>query len=244
MEQVLSVPQLAARLGVSAARARFLVASGRIPAQQVAGRWIIQEKDADAFRRVSGGRPMGERTAWLFLRYATGQDVSGASDVDRHRLARRMERLRDADDAVGLLAAWLPNRAVTHRFMMFVEHPEGLRGDPRIRLSGISHPLSGLSADGEVEAYVSRGDLAALRRDWFLVDAPAGVREHVLLRVAAELPEVTPLLVAADLADRGGVRELDAAARIVSGLFRGGAHGKLPGSRLPCRGVMLGSRSS
>lgn len=87
-----------------------------------------------------------------------------------------------------------------------------LRNDPRIRLSGVSHTDSGLLANSEIEGYVNREDLDSLVRDWFLVKARPGQRYNVLLHVAEHLPENLPVLfIAADLAERAGVRERQAA---------------------------------
>ncbi len=97
-----------------------------------------------------------------------------------------------------------------------------LRQDPRIRLSGICHPASGLLANAEVEAYVVREDYDTLVKDWFLVQVSAGSRANVVLHVAELVPKKTPvLLVAVDLAERGGVREEEAARELIGNLNLG-----------------------
>lgn len=44
--RLMTIPELAIRIGVTESRARFLVSSGRIRGQQVGGRCVIYEADA------------------------------------------------------------------------------------------------------------------------------------------------------------------------------------------------------
>lgn len=54
---------------VNESRARLLVQSGRIRAQKVGGRWVIDEADAAHHRAgVPAGRPLSERSAWHLLK--------------------------------------------------------------------------------------------------------------------------------------------------------------------------------
>ena len=83
----------------------------------------------------------------------------------------------------------------------------------------MSHPDSGLLSNSELEAYVSRKDFEAVVKDWYLVKARAGQRSNVLLHIAEEVPdELPPLVVAADLAERPGVREQQAAREIIGSI--------------------------
>jgi hypothetical protein len=94
-----------------------------------------------------------------------------------------------------------------------------MREDKRIHLSGISHPAAGLLSNSEVEAYVQRDRFDDVVRDWFLVEPSPHKRPNVVLRVAGHVPEVLPpLAVAADLAERPGFREQQAALEIVRSL--------------------------
>lgn len=220
----LSIPELAKRLNVNESRARQLVQSGRIRGQRVGGRWIVDEADAAQYRPGKpAGRPLSERSAWqlmsCFWDDSPGYpllDYFEPSPVEKHRLKERISRLQDSPDLLGLLAAWLAKRAEKFEFSSSPEDIAELRADKRIHLSGVSHPRSGLLANSEVEAYVRRDELNDIVKDWFLVEPFPGKRPNVVLRAAEQIPdELPPLAVAADLAERPGVREQQAARGIV-----------------------------
>lgn len=224
----LSVPELAKRLHVNESRARLLVQSGRIPAQRVGGRWIIDEADAAHYRAgVPAGRPLSERSAWQLLLYSCRNPVHHVdhlvlSPVEKHRVNLRWERLLESSDPLMLVCSLLAKRAEKVELSSSPADLAELREDPRIRLSGVSHPDSGLLSNSEVEAYVSRQNFEALVKDWFLVKPSAGKRPNVLLHIAEEVPEeLPPLLVAADLAERPGVREQQAAREIIGRIHAG-----------------------
>jgi excisionase family DNA binding protein len=217
-----SVPELAKRLNVNESRARHLVRSGRIPAQRVGGRWLIDE--ADAARYGSGapaGRPLSERSAWQLMLHARNAAVhasadSGLSPVEKHRLKQRLQRLEASPDPLRLVSALLARRAERQEYLLSPEDIADLREDPRLHLSGVSHPDSGLLSNSEIEAYVDRDNVMPLVRDWFLVKASAGRRPNVVLHVASEVPDVLPLLsIAADLAERPGAREQQMARELI-----------------------------
>lgn len=220
----LSIPELAKRLSVNESRARHLVQSGRIRGQRVGGRWLVDEADASQYRPgAPAGRPLSERNAWLFARAACDvlKDAQpdflvGVSPVEKYRLNQRLQRWEEAAFSVPLLLALLANRAERLEYAASRGDIPELRQDARLRPSGVSHPESGLLANSELEAYVSRGDVNALVRDWFLVEAKPGQRANVVLRVANDVPDKLPLLiVAADLAERPGAREQEAARELV-----------------------------
>ncbi|VXB93272.1 conserved hypothetical protein [Arthrobacter sp. 9V] len=219
----LSIPQLAKRLNVNESRARQLVHSGRIRGQRVGGRWIVEEADAAQYRPGKpAGRPLSERSAWqlmsCFWEDNPGQpllEYLEPSPVEKHRLKERISRLQNSPDLVELLA-WLANRAERFEFSSSPSDIAELREDKRIHLSGVSHPRSGLLANSEVEAYVRRDELRDVVKDWFLVEPHPGKRPNVILHAAERIPEeLPPLVVAADLAERPGVREQQAAREIL-----------------------------
>ncbi len=221
---VLSIPELANRLNVHESRARQLVHSGRIRGQRVGGRWIVDEADAAQYRPGKpAGRPLSERSAWqlmsCFWEDSPRHSPLGylePSPVEKHRLKERINRLQDSPDLIKLLAAWLANRAEKFEFSSSPDDIAELREDKRIHLSGVSHPCSGLLANSEVEAYVRRNELQDVVKDWFLVEPSPGRRPNVILRAAEQVPdELPPLVVAADLAERPGVREQQAAREIL-----------------------------
>lgn len=220
----LSIPELAKRLNVNESRARHLVQSGRIRGQRVGGRWLVDEADASQYRPgAPAGRPLSERNAWLFALAASNAWEDAESDflvrvspVERYRLNQRLQRWEDAAFSFPLLLSLLANRADRLEFSAGRGDIPELTKDPRLRPSGVSHPESGLLANSELEAYVSRSDVGALVRDWFLVEAKPGLRANVVLHVANDVPDELPLLVvAADLAERPGAREQEAARELV-----------------------------
>lgn len=218
----LSIPELARRLHLNESRARLLVQSGRIRGQRVGGRWLIEEADAAQYRPGGpAGRPLSERSAWQLMRNARNEAVHGSIDpdlspVEKHRLNQRLQRLRASPHSLELVRSLLAKRAERMEYSSSPAEIAELRNDPRLRLSGVSHPASGLLSNSEVEAYVNRKELDAIVKDWFLVKARAGSRANVVLHVANDVPDDLPsLLIAADLAERPGVREQQAALEIL-----------------------------
>lgn len=215
----LSVPELAKRLDVAESRARVLVASGRIPGQRVGGQWVVDEADAAAYRPAAAGRPLAERSAWQFIAAFCGEQAIRSQDLDpveRHRLSSRIAKFRSSDDPVLLACSMLSKRADELKLSASPADLADLKEDPRLRLSGVSHPAAGLLSGFEVEAYVARRDLDAVIKDFLLVPCARGSRANVVLHAADAVPdEVPPLLVAVDLAERNGVREQEAARELI-----------------------------
>ena len=218
---VLSPAQAAIRLKISERRVRALLEEGRIPAQRVSGRWVIDEADLSQHQPGGpAGRPLSERSAWLFITRACTTDhrtpAPDLSAIEKHRVNQRLERLKESPDPLGLIRSLLANRAEKVGFSSSPADLAELREDPRLRLSGVSHPDSGLLSNAEIEAYASREDFESVVKDWFLVRPAAGQRPNVILHVAESIPEeLPPLAVAADLAERPGAREQQAAREII-----------------------------
>ncbi|MBT2513398.1 helix-turn-helix domain-containing protein [Arthrobacter sp. ISL-30] len=217
----LSTVEVAQRLNISERRVRALLKDGRIRGQQVAGRWIIENADAASYKPGGiAGRPLSKRSAWQFIQYlpyaVRGDRPPDLSPVDWQRLRQRWQRLLESEDPAVLVRSLLAKRSDKVEMSSNPADLVELRRDNRIRLSGVSHPASGLLSNSEVEAYVSRDNFDSVVRDWLLVKAPMGSRPNVVLHVAEELPEeVPPLLVAADLAERPGTREQAAARELI-----------------------------
>ncbi|GAA3285285.1 helix-turn-helix domain-containing protein [Paenarthrobacter aurescens] len=220
----LSIPELAKRLNVNESRVRQLVHSGRIRGQRIGGRWIIEESDAAQYRPGKpAGRPLSERSAWQLVscfwddpQLHSALDYFEPSPLEKHRLNERISRLQNSPGPLELLSAWLANRAEKFEFSSSPADIAELREDNRVRPSGVSHPRSGLLANSELEAYVRRDELKDIVRDWLLVEPAPGKKPNVILRAAEHIPdELPPLLVAADLAERPGVREQQAAREIL-----------------------------
>jgi excisionase family DNA binding protein len=54
---MITVREAAERLGISARRVRFYIASGRIPAKKFATVWMIKEKDLKKYKPRPPGNP-------------------------------------------------------------------------------------------------------------------------------------------------------------------------------------------
>ncbi|MFH5877864.1 hypothetical protein [Arthrobacter sp. NA-172] len=123
------------------------------------------------------------------------------------------------EDPLPLLKAWLPRRARRVELDINQADLADLRNDPRVMLSGVSHPSSGLLAGNEAEVYVRDSVAPAVMDDYLLVDPPPGTPANVVLHaydggIGFDFNEVPILALAADLSERVGVRELAAARNL------------------------------
>lgn len=169
-------------------------------------------------------RPLSTRSCWVIFNWADSdlpEDVKiRISAVEKHRLKDRLRKLSHASDPLPLVRAWFAHRADPRRLRASADDLADLRADRRLVLSGVSHPEAGLLAGNEVEGYVSAADLQDLVDDYLLVeprqDSPANVVLHVFDE-PEDLSErgVPPLALAADLAERPGVREQNAARELI-----------------------------
>ncbi|WP_413543946.1 helix-turn-helix domain-containing protein [Citricoccus nitrophenolicus] len=205
----LTVSEYAHRSGLSERRVRQLVKDGELAASRAGRIWII-ETPGSMPRRLPG-RPMSAQNALLLARWLEGLDV----DAQRsHRFRGIASRLSAEDHPELLLASLLARRARRKVYAVQDGDLPELREDSRMKLSGVSHEQSGLLAAREVEGYVSPDDLESVVRDYLMVETPVG-KGSVLLHVAELNGPVPPLFVAADLSERGGVRELQASREII-----------------------------
>lgn len=210
----LSISQLSERLGVSPNRARNLVAHGLIKGERVGRQWVVDESEAARYQ-PRAGRPLSAANAWRLVSYPSGGGLD-AHPMEASRIREHIASLQRASDPVVKLCSLMAARAEKAEFAASPSDLADLREDPRVRLSGVSHPLSGLLSSSEIEGYVSRKDLSSLVEEWFLLERRAGQRPNVVLHVVDEVPqELPPLLIAADLADRRGVREHQAARELI-----------------------------
>ena len=206
-----SVPEAARMMGVSVARARRLAAEGRIHARIVGGRWLVDAASLPSALRRS--RPMSPRMAWALVVLSDGARPDWVEPRESYRLRRALERLAADDEPELLLRSWLASRAERRR--LSAPDAKALRSDARVLLSGLSDERAGLSAAGDVEGYVGADDADAVIRDHLLIDA--GPSADVVLHVSPLLPGVPVplLLVAADLAEHDGPRELARARELI-----------------------------
>ncbi len=205
------VPEASRLMGVSVARARRLAAEGRIDARLVGGRWLVDAASLPSAPRRS--RPMSPRMAWALVVLSDGGKPDWVEPRESYRLRRALDRLAADDEPELLLRSWLASRGDRRR--LSAPDVQTLRSDARMVLSGLSDARAGLSAAGYVEGYVQADDADAVIRDHLLIDA--GRSADVVLHVSPLLPEVPVplLLVAADLADHDGPRELARARALI-----------------------------
>jgi len=206
-----SVPEAARMMGVSVGRARRLAAEGRIHARIVGGRWLVDAASLPSAPRRS--RPMSPRMAWALVVLSDGGRPDWVEPRESYRLRRALDRLAADDEPELLLRSWLASRAARRR--LSAPDSQALRSDARVVLSGLSDERAGLSAAGDVEGYVQVGDADVVIRDHLLIEAESSA--DVVLHVSPRLPEapVPLLLVAADLADHDGPRELARARELI-----------------------------
>ncbi|QGQ18497.1 helix-turn-helix domain-containing protein [Cellulomonas sp. JZ18] len=209
------VPEAARMLGVSPGRVRQVIADGSIAARQVGGRWLIDVASLPSAPRR--GRPMSPRIAWALAEMSAGRRAPWLSNEEAYRLRVRRNTLAHDARPELLLRSWLASRADRHQ--LAAPDPRQLQDDPRLVPSGISDPRSGMSAGHQVEAYVHADAFEDVRADHLLVPADRS-RANVWLHAAPLLPErpVPLLLVAADLADHDGPRELGRARELIAAL--------------------------
>lgn len=210
------VPEAARMLGISPPRVRQLIADGSVAARQVAGRWLIDVASLPSAPRR--GRPMSPRIAWALVELGVGRRAEWLSNEEAYRLRSRRVALAHDPEPELLLRSWLASRARRHQ--LAAADPSPLLDDPRLVPSGISDPRSGMSATHQVEAYVHADDLEDVRADHLLIPADR-TRANVWLHAAPLLPDrpVPALLVAADLAEHDGARELGRARDLLATAF-------------------------
>jgi hypothetical protein len=214
-DRLVTIPEAAERLGVSAQRVRALVQASELVAVRAEGIWLI-DADSLAKRRLlaelgvaaASARPWSQPITWAAMR-ALDDDEALLSQLDR-KARYRLRRRLDNPDPAQLLSA-VRNRARVVRASVHPSRAVGLRD--LVVPSGITgtgiHGL-GLTGDDAVDGYLSREALANARGALRVRDSDTGAH---LLRVVdderlLEGLEVAPrLAVAADLLDhavRGG----------------------------------------
>lgn len=205
-----SVREAADALGVSDRRVRQLIEAGRIRARRVGWQWLVDGASLPMAPRRS--RPLSPTEAWLLL--ATEETPRGRPG----RWRERRDRLRSDPSPASLLASWAAARG--DRLLFTTREPAGVLADPAVVRSGVSDPRSRIGAVDLAEGYVRSDDLDAVRRRHLL--RPAVGRPDVILHVVAALPAdpVPPLVLAADLAEHEGPRELARAGELIAQVVR------------------------
>ena len=209
---MLSVSEFAYAAGISVARARQLAAGGQVRAEKVGSQWVIAGGEVDRWRALPS-RPMSERIAWAAAAMADGLSANWLESSERSRLRNRLGSLVESSDPVRQVQAWMRSRGDASWWHADAESLPVLA--ERALPSGVANPGAGLSSAGLVEGYVRPGELVPLVDEFWLVPADPGSGE-VVVRVSGFVQERVPrLMVAADLADHRGSREVSAAERII-----------------------------
>ena len=192
--------------------------------RKVAGVWLVDlPSQVDGALRPSR-RPMSSPQAWRAL--------SLLSDVRVHMDPSARSRLRsriratwsdaegDHQALAGILRAWFRHRADRQDFFVAPMPFARLANDPRIHVSGLSHPDSPIRDATMIEAYIHGDDLPPLKRDYALVAGSAvNVRLHVVFdpvgNLLLEPGQVLLAAVAADLSEYDDDRSVRAAGQLV-----------------------------
>lgn len=211
---MLSLQEFAEAKRISRRRARELIATGKVPSYRV-GRTIVIPESALDWEPLPS-RSLSATTAHALLSALSGAPPTGLSSVQKARIGKHIDELRSADDPALLLDLKTQRRAVVRRFFSMPGESKRAHHDPRLHLSGASHPQSNLSSIEEFDGYVSPEEVETVLSDHLLEEDVLG---KFVLRVG-KIPVGNALAwVAADLASHRGPRESREATRILKDLL-------------------------
>jgi excisionase family DNA binding protein len=219
----IGVREAANRIGVSERRVRAMIAAGRLAAEKIQGRWLVEPQSLDRLADVPrlDGPPWSPDLAWAYLLYRDGdpQALDGLSRVSRHRVRQRA----GASLALGELAALAVHRADSQRCRA---HPSVI---DELLSTGVASGLSAAGALGvglgirpgeHADVYLPRPIAQQLIEELALVPAQ-GAAVNAIVRAVPESAwrlghrDVAPVLaVALDLAEHGDPRSREAAASL------------------------------
>ena len=206
-----SVSEFAELKGISKDRVYALIRSDQIPYRKVGNSLLIESEALAWSPRVS--RSLSPRMALSLAHHLEGGVSDELRPSERSRVKAYARRLFESQNSAQLLSGYMAKRAVRHSFSVSADDISDLRRDRRLALSGVSAPISRMSAPDVVEGYVSEKDLPMLVQEYLLREA---VKGNVILRVPSREAQVGPVFVAADLADWNRPRE-QRQARIIIG---------------------------
>ncbi|MFC5297189.1 helix-turn-helix domain-containing protein [Brachybacterium tyrofermentans] len=211
---MLSIQEYAERAGISSQAVRKRILTGRLPARKVGREWVIAD-DVDTPRPQRPGRKLSTATFDELAAYLDG-DTAGLHP-DRLRRARERASLITR---LGLpQIAEYARRPDLHvrRFRAGDADVAELRIDPRLALTGISHPDAEVYG-ASVDAYVSSATLDDI--ELFHMLDPASRREaNVVLRAQDPPPRTRRLHIIADLLDDHRARSTAEAERLLDQLI-------------------------
>ena len=214
---LLAPADAAIQLGVSVRRVYHLIANGRLPAERIGRRLLIERAAVDAWDNVRspGGQPFSPQRAWGLLLLADGEPAPWLDPVSRSKLRAvlRHRSLRELRSRLGRRSERNALRA----------HPSDLRrlaDEPGVMRSGVSaaHETGlELIASEVLDAYVSERRFDRLVRRYRLRpsrDPNVILRRLPDLDFGWESRTVAPAAaVAIDLAEDPDPRSQEAADR-------------------------------
>jgi hypothetical protein len=204
-----SVSDVALDLGVSVERVRQLIGSGVLPAERVAGRWVLPDSVSESVERRLVGRPWSEAACWGVLWFGLGRPAPWLSVKQRQRARYRwVDGIEEHHDRL----------RARSRAVSFSAHPSALSRiaeDARFVRGGVSSVRdygSDLLVGDVAEGYVRLASLSRFSNDFGLEELSVG-SGNVVLRVVDSLwpfendERVVPALaVALDLAESADQR--------------------------------------
>ncbi len=215
---MVTVSEVAARTGLSERRVRALIAAGAMPATKVGARYLLDDRDVDAF--VTHDRPAHVRAFAPRVAWAAASLLDGVSPVwlGADERSRLRARLASADGSPGVWRAWTARLASTRTTLRAsAGQVEALLVDADVVRSGRS--ASNLVTDPLVgpvgaQVWVRTGeDVERLRSSLGLLRSASG-NVTVSVPSVAGLPALGAdgvnafrLVVATDLLAQGEARE-------------------------------------
>jgi excisionase family DNA binding protein len=215
LRDLVSPPDAAAELGVSARRVYDLIARGRLPAERIGRRLFVARNDVDAWAksRSPGGQPFSPSRAWGLLLLADGEQASWLDPVSRSKL-RAILRERSLRE----LRSRLERRGERHAFRAHPSDLERLKSLPRIMRSGASAASDvgmDLVASEYLDAYVPAAEFDRLVKRYRLRPSR---QPNLILRRLPDVafgwnarPVAPAAAVAIDLAEEPDPRSQEAA---------------------------------
>jgi excisionase family DNA binding protein len=224
MMDLVSIPEAASGLGLSAGRVHAMVVNGQLPAAKVGGRWLIERGEVERRRRQGSlkGRPFAAHNAWILLCLASGENPEGVDPSVRSRMRRAL-----SSEGVEKLGPRLVRRGESHYYDAHRGEIPYIVEDPRFIASGVSaagaHGLD-LVSGSEADGYVRAGDLEEFIANHAL--RPAAHGSNLRLRVVQdrawhflEGARVAPIAaVALDLAEDTDPRSAEIGAMALGDL--------------------------
>lgn len=163
---MLTVKQVALRLGVGPEQVRRLARAGQLPARKIGQALVFDEDAVDSRARLSPrpGRALAPRTAWGAVWMLSGDDADWLATAERSRLRSRLRTW----DAGHLLAA-TRMRADRYDLRVLPAYRDRVLAATGVVASGMSAASlvgADIVADGAAdEVYCTAATLALLRRD-------------------------------------------------------------------------------